>query len=83
MEAIRSSETSGTTQRTTRRHIPEEDTLQVKLGLNSTKCKNGFSNKIKPLHVSANDGHHWKVANTLKETLCVWTESTHNTGDLL
>jgi hypothetical protein len=29
MEAIRSSETSGTTQRTTRRHIPEEDTLQA------------------------------------------------------
>jgi hypothetical protein len=29
MEAIRSSETSGTTQRTTRRHIPEEDTLQL------------------------------------------------------
>jgi hypothetical protein len=28
MEAIRSSETSGTTLRTTRRHIPEEDTLQ-------------------------------------------------------
>jgi hypothetical protein len=28
MEAIRSSETSGNTQRTTRRHIPEEDTLQ-------------------------------------------------------
>jgi hypothetical protein len=28
MEAMRSSETSGTTQRTTRRHIPEEDTLQ-------------------------------------------------------
>jgi hypothetical protein len=28
MEAIRSSETSGTTQRTTWRHIPEEDTLQ-------------------------------------------------------
>jgi hypothetical protein len=28
MEAIRSSETSGTTKRTTRRHIPEEDTLQ-------------------------------------------------------
>jgi hypothetical protein len=27
MEAIRSSETSGTTQRTIRRHIPEEDTL--------------------------------------------------------
>jgi hypothetical protein len=29
MEAIRSSETSGTTQRTTRRHIPEEDTLHI------------------------------------------------------
>jgi hypothetical protein len=28
MEAIRSSETSGTTLRTTRCHIPEEDTLQ-------------------------------------------------------
>jgi hypothetical protein len=28
MEAIPSSETSGTTQRTTRRHIPEEDTLE-------------------------------------------------------
>jgi hypothetical protein len=28
MEAIRSSETSGATQRTTRRHIPEEDTPQ-------------------------------------------------------
>jgi hypothetical protein len=28
MEAIRSSETLGTTQRTTRRDIPEEDTLQ-------------------------------------------------------
>jgi hypothetical protein len=32
MEAIRSSETSGTTQRTTRRHIPEEDTLQYQDG---------------------------------------------------
>jgi hypothetical protein len=29
MEAIRSSETSGTTQRTTRHHIPEEDTLRI------------------------------------------------------
>jgi hypothetical protein len=33
MEAIRSSETSGTTQHTTRRHIPEEDTLQDREGL--------------------------------------------------
>jgi hypothetical protein len=30
MEAIRSSETSGATQRTTRRHIPEDDALHVK-----------------------------------------------------
>jgi hypothetical protein len=30
---------------------------QVKLGLNSIKCNIVFSNKIKPLHVSANDGH--------------------------
>jgi hypothetical protein len=29
MEAIRSSETPGATQRTTRRHIPEDDTLQL------------------------------------------------------
>jgi hypothetical protein len=27
MEALRSSETSGTTQRTARRHIPEDDTF--------------------------------------------------------
>jgi hypothetical protein len=31
MEAIRPSETSGTTLRTTRRHIPEDDTLRVSL----------------------------------------------------
>jgi hypothetical protein len=29
MEAIRSSEMSGTTLRTTQRHIPEHDTLQI------------------------------------------------------
>jgi hypothetical protein len=28
-----------------------------------------FSNKIKPLHFSANDGHHQKATNTSKETL--------------
>jgi hypothetical protein len=33
MEAIRSSETSGTTLRTTQRHIPEDDTLQVTFSL--------------------------------------------------
>jgi hypothetical protein len=33
MEAIRSSETSDATQRTTRRHIPEDDTLHVDIRL--------------------------------------------------
>jgi hypothetical protein len=40
MEAIRSSETSGTTQRTTRRHIPEGNTLQ------NHRCEN-----LKPLEL--------------------------------
>jgi hypothetical protein len=31
------------------------------------KCSHVFNNKIKPLHASANDGHHWKATNTLKE----------------
>jgi hypothetical protein len=30
MEEIRSSEKSGATQRTTRRHIPEDDTIQLR-----------------------------------------------------
>jgi hypothetical protein len=33
------------------------------------ECNNVFSNKTKPLHVSANDGHHRNVTNTLKEML--------------
>jgi hypothetical protein len=33
------------------------------------KCNNVFSNKMKPLHVSANDGHQRKVTNTSKEML--------------
>jgi hypothetical protein len=37
MEAIYSSETSVETQRTTRRHIPEDDTLQILLKLSSIK----------------------------------------------
>jgi hypothetical protein len=41
----------------------------VELGLNSIKCNNVFSNKIKPLHVSANDGHHRKATNTSEEML--------------
>jgi hypothetical protein len=41
MEAIHSFETSGTTQRTTRRHIPEEDTLQ------NHRCENLKSYTVK------------------------------------
>jgi hypothetical protein len=32
--------------------------IQVNLGLNSIKCNNVFNNKIQPLHVLVNDGHH-------------------------
>jgi hypothetical protein len=38
IEAIRSSETSGATQRTTRRHIPEDDTLQIELSSHVFIC---------------------------------------------
>jgi hypothetical protein len=31
-----------------------------------------FGNKIKPLHVSANDGHHRKATNTSEEILHVY-----------
>jgi hypothetical protein len=31
-----------------------------------------FSNKIKLLHVSANDGHHQKATNTSKEMLQIY-----------
>jgi hypothetical protein len=44
----------------------------VKLGLNCIKCNIVFNNKIKPLHVSANDGHHWKVTNTSREMLHIY-----------
>jgi hypothetical protein len=43
--------------------------VEVKLGLNFIKCINVFGNKIKLLHVSANDGHHRKGTNTSKEML--------------
>jgi hypothetical protein len=33
------------------------------------KCNNVFSNKIKPLHILADDVHHWKATNTSKEML--------------
>jgi hypothetical protein len=44
MEAIRSSETSGATQRTTRRHIPEDDTLH------NRRCENLKSYKERVFH---------------------------------
>jgi hypothetical protein len=31
------------------------------------KCNNVFNNRIKHLHVSANDGHHRKATSTSKE----------------
>jgi hypothetical protein len=37
--------------------------------MNSIKCNNVFSNKIKPLDVSANGGHHRKATNTSKGML--------------
>jgi hypothetical protein len=56
MEAIRSSETSGTTQRTTRRHIPEEDTLQ------NHRCENLKSYTIN--HVAQNCFAQHKFAHS-------------------
>jgi hypothetical protein len=43
--------------------------IKVNLGLNCIKCNSVFSNKIKPLHVSASDGHHRKATNTSMEML--------------
>jgi hypothetical protein len=43
MEAISSSETSGTTQRTTRRHIPEDDTLYNHRCVNLKYYRDNFS----------------------------------------
>jgi hypothetical protein len=40
---------------------------QVKLELNYIQHNNVFNNNIKPLHVSANDGHHWQATNISKE----------------
>jgi hypothetical protein len=48
-------------------------TKWVKFGLSSIKCNNVFSNKIKPLRISANDDHHRKATKTRR------TEHTHNT----
>jgi hypothetical protein len=36
------------------------------------KCSNDFSNKIKPLHVLANDGHHRKAINTSKVMIHIY-----------
>jgi hypothetical protein len=45
MEAIRSSETSGTTLRTTRRHIPEDDTLQGSTAFENKVLRRIFGRK--------------------------------------
>jgi hypothetical protein len=58
MEAIRSSETSGTTQRTTRRHIPEEDTLQ------NHRCENLKSYRAKMHFTSQSPSYCGNFSNT-------------------
>jgi hypothetical protein len=80
MEAIRSSETSGTTLRTTRRHIPEDDTLRKKGGsinsfasrkkvqrlIGGLKDRLIICNKLK--HYSPSDCcyvDYFKIANTM------------------
>jgi hypothetical protein len=47
MEAIRSSETSGAIQRTTRRHIPEYDTLHNHRCENLKSCMLSFDISLK------------------------------------
>jgi hypothetical protein len=37
--------------------------------MNSIKCNDVFSNKMKPLHVTPNDGHHRKATNSSMEML--------------
>jgi hypothetical protein len=64
MEAIRSSETSGTTQRTTRRHIPEDDTLQDNYMSPSSVISQFYLKSVKNLtfHVSSVPcGHHQRL----------------------
>jgi hypothetical protein len=75
MEAIRSSETSGTTQRTTRRHIPEEDTLQ------NHRCENlksymllGWSYAFN-IHGLENIGNGWNTKTSRsRSSKNVWTD---------
>jgi hypothetical protein len=43
------------------------------------KCNNVFSNKVKLLCVSANDGHHRKATNISKEMLHVYCMGYINT----
>jgi hypothetical protein len=47
MEAVRSSETSAATQRTTRRHIPEDDTLHNHRCENLKSYKKDFTVSLK------------------------------------
>jgi hypothetical protein len=43
----------------------------LKLELNAIKCNNDFNNKIKHLHVLANDGHHQKGTNSISFEIVV------------
>jgi hypothetical protein len=64
MEAIRSSETSDATKRTTRRHIPEDDTLHNHRCENNKSYKSNNDNKrnIRPFRAAVQ-----KLRRKLKE----------------
>jgi hypothetical protein len=70
MEAIRSSETPGTTQRTTRRHIPEDDTLY----------KNSVYTSQETHHVSTTKPNRLML---FRETIAVYFENHTEHTDTL
>jgi hypothetical protein len=75
MEAIRSSETSGTTQRTTWRHIPEEDTLQNHHceNLKSYTVNNWLKSNLLSINLPKTHCMEFKTKNlTLTETKIVY-----------
>jgi hypothetical protein len=71
MEAIRSSETSGATQRTTRRHIPEDDTLH------NHRCEN-LKSYIEVIIVKFDTGDLLKCIDTFQ----FWLKSDSNKDTL-
>jgi hypothetical protein len=72
MEAIRSSKTSGTTLRTTRRHIPEDDTLQ------NHRCENLKSYNIHHVHTEVRK-QNVLVIIYLFETFFIFSSTFWNT----